>query len=172
MEATLQAIESLQGLEDERVRHKELALQQARYEVTHAQCQYDSVDPRNRLVAAELECRWNAALEVQSRLEDELATLRHQQSGPLTDAVRQQLLTLGHDVRRLWDHPRSPLEFKKRILRTVLKEIIATADGDTIHLLVHRPKAPTHVHLTLSVAVRFLSIIVRLLSQYGADCLL
>ena len=137
MQATLQAIESLRGNDDERVRHKELALQQARYEVTHARCQYDSVDPRNRLVAAELECRWNAALEAQSRLEEELAALRHQQGGPLTDATRQELLTLGHDVRRLWDHPRSPPEFKKRILRTVLKEIIATSNGDTIHLLMH-----------------------------------
>jgi excisionase family DNA binding protein len=65
----------------------------------------------------------------------QLAARRHEHGGPLTDAMR--VLTLGHDVRRLWDRPRSPLEFKKRILRTVLKEIIATSNGDTIHLLMH-----------------------------------
>lgn len=151
MQATLQAIEGLQGAEDERLRHKELALQQARYEVTYAQCQYDSVDPRNRLVAAELERRWNAALEVQSRLEEELAALRRQQGGRLSDATRQELLTLGHDVRRLWDHPRSPPEFKKRILRTVLKEIIATSNEDTIHLLVHW-QGGDHTELTFQKA--------------------
>ena len=40
-------------------RQFELALQQARYEVAHARRQYDTVDPANRLVAGELERRWN-----------------------------------------------------------------------------------------------------------------
>ena len=33
--------------------------------------------------------------------------------------------------------PQSPPEFKKRILRTVLKEIIASSDGDTVRLVLH-----------------------------------
>ena len=37
-------------------------LQQARYEAAHARRQYDAVDPANRLVAGELERRWNEAL--------------------------------------------------------------------------------------------------------------
>jgi hypothetical protein len=44
--------------EDKR-RQVELALEQARYEVGRARRQYDAVDPDNRLVAAELEKRWN-----------------------------------------------------------------------------------------------------------------
>ena len=115
----------------------ELALQQARYEVTHAQCQYDAVDPSNRLVAAELERRWNEMLKFKSQVEEELAALRRQQCDPLSDAARDELLALGHDVRRLWDYPKSPPEFKKRILRTVLKEIIASSDGDTVRLVLH-----------------------------------
>jgi hypothetical protein len=42
----------------ERLRQSELALEQARYEATHARRQYDAVDPDNRLVAGELERRW------------------------------------------------------------------------------------------------------------------
>jgi uncharacterized protein YndB with AHSA1/START domain len=137
VQASLQVIESLQGARDERVHHKELALQQARYEVTHAQCQYDAVDPSNRLVAAELERRWNEMLKFKSQVEEELAALRRQQCDPLSDATRDELLALGHDVRRLWDYPKSPPEFKKRILRTVLKEIIASSDGDTVRLVLH-----------------------------------
>ena len=48
-------------VEDKR-RQVELALEQARYEVGHARRQYDAVDPDNRLVAAELEKRWNERL--------------------------------------------------------------------------------------------------------------
>jgi hypothetical protein len=39
-----------------------LALTQARYDAAHARRQYDAVDPANRLVAGELERRWNDAL--------------------------------------------------------------------------------------------------------------
>jgi DNA invertase Pin-like site-specific DNA recombinase len=136
VEAALQAIDSLQGCEDERIRHKELALQQARYEVAHAQRQYDAVDPSNRLVAAELERRWNEALKVQSHLEEELVALQREQREPLSEATREELLALGRDVRRLWDHPDSPPEFKKHILRAVLKEVVATATGNTIRLVL------------------------------------
>jgi len=49
-----------------------LALQQARYEAAHARRQYDAVDPDNRLVAGELERRWNDALQVVNRIEREI----------------------------------------------------------------------------------------------------
>jgi Recombinase len=80
--------------------------------------------------------------------EEELAALRRQQRDPLNDATREELLALGHDVRRLWDHPKSPPEFKKRILRTVLKEIIASSDGDTVRLVLHW-QGGDHTELTL-----------------------
>jgi hypothetical protein len=56
VQAALQATESLQGGEDARIRQKELAVKRACYEVAHAQQQYDSVDPLNRLVAAQASC--------------------------------------------------------------------------------------------------------------------
>ncbi|PYT23818.1 MAG: serine recombinase, partial [Acidobacteria bacterium] len=60
--AAMEAIEALQGASDDRVQQKRLALERARYEVALARRQYDAVDPANRLVAAELERRWNLAL--------------------------------------------------------------------------------------------------------------
>ncbi len=59
--AAIEAIENLEGKTDERIRHKQLALEHARYEVTRARRQYDAVEPTNRLVAAELERRWNSS---------------------------------------------------------------------------------------------------------------
>ena len=43
-------------------REAELVLTQAPYEADLARRQYDAVDPTNRLVAAELERRWNDRL--------------------------------------------------------------------------------------------------------------
>jgi excisionase family DNA binding protein len=137
IEAAIEAIETLQGKSDDRIRQKTLALEHARYEVTRARRQYDAVDPANRLVAAELERRWNVALETQAQLEDELVILQRSRELPLSESTKRELLTLARDVPRLWDDPFSSPEHKKRILRIALKEIIATCEGDTVRLVLH-----------------------------------
>lgn len=137
LEAAIEAIEALQDASDDRIQQKALALEHARYEVTHARRQYDAVDPANRLVAAELERRWNQALTVESQLEAELATLQQGRERPLTDAQKRELLELARDLPRLWDDPRSSPEYKKRLLRIAVKEIIATCEGEIIRLVVH-----------------------------------
>ena len=137
IEAAMEAIEALQGASDDRIQQKALALEHARYEVTHARRQYDAVDPANRLVAAELERRWNQALTTEAQLEAELATLQQGRERPLSDAQKREVLELARDLPRLWDHPHSSPEHKKRLLRIALKEIIATCEGETIRLVLH-----------------------------------
>ena len=137
IEAALEAIDALRGGNDDRIQQKVLALEHARYEVTHARRQYDAVDPANRLVAAELERRWNQALATEAQLEAELATLQQCRERPLSEAQKRELLELARDLPRLWDDPRSLPEYKKRLLRIALKEIIATCEGETIRLVLH-----------------------------------
>lgn len=135
--AALEAIEALQGASDDRVQQKRLALERAGYEVTHARRQYDAVDPANRLVAAELERRWNQALATEAQLEAELLSLQPGREHPLCDAEKRELLELARDLPGLWDDPRSSPEYKKRLLRIALKEILATCEGETIRLVLH-----------------------------------
>ena len=137
IEAAVEAIETLQGAGDERVQQKVLALEQARYEVTRARRQYDGVDPANRLVAAELERRWNQALTMEAHLEEDLETLQQGRERPLSDVQKQELLALARDLPRLWDDPHGSPEHKKRLLRIALKEIMATSEGDSIRLVLH-----------------------------------
>ena len=68
IEAALQAIEDRQRASCEVRRQAELALEAARFEEKRAHRQYDAVDPDNRLVAGELERRWNGCLQVVSRV--------------------------------------------------------------------------------------------------------
>ncbi len=118
----MEAIESLQGASDERLQQKAMTLEHARYEVTRARRQYDAVDPTNRLVAAELERRWNQALTTEAQLEAELVTLQQSRERPLTDTQKRELLAFAHDLPSLWDDPQSLPEHKKRLLPIALKE--------------------------------------------------
>jgi hypothetical protein len=53
----------------------ERELEQANYEVTLASRRYEAVDPTKRLVARELESRWNATLERVGELKSRIARL-------------------------------------------------------------------------------------------------
>jgi len=91
IEASLQVL-STQSIEhDQKKRRLELAVERVRYEAEHAQRQYEAVDPRNRLVAAELEARWNRALTELAEAEARLDA--HQQSQiTLSEQDRNRLL--------------------------------------------------------------------------------
>jgi len=75
IEAALQAIEQRTFEAAGKRRQVELSLKHARYEVAHARRQYDAVDPDNRLVASELERRWNDKLIDVLRLEESSRSL-------------------------------------------------------------------------------------------------
>ena len=121
----------------EQLRHGELALEQACYEATRARRQYDAVDPDSRLVASELERRWNECLAVVAGLEKEIGRAQTKQPAALGDDERAALLALADDLPRLWNHPAASAETRKRILRAVLKEIIVTVEPDRLRLMLH-----------------------------------
>jgi excisionase family DNA binding protein len=137
MDAALQLIADRERAGTERLRQSELALQQAHYEETHARRQYDAIDPDNRLVAGELERRWNDRLAAVARLEEQIRNLQNEQPRALHDDERATLLALADDLPQLWNHPTASNETRKRILRAVLEEIIVTVEADRLRLVLH-----------------------------------
>jgi Recombinase/Recombinase zinc beta ribbon domain len=105
MEAAVKAIEAQSSQTTAAERQLQLSLQQARYEVAHARRQYDAVDPANRLVAGELERRWNEALQAVAKIESGITAMMAQRPPPLGEAERQKLISLGADLERAWLHP-------------------------------------------------------------------
>jgi len=137
IDAVINAIEATSSETTAAERQLELSVQQARYEVDLARRQYDAVDPDNRLVASELERRWNDALKAIARIESEIANAIARRPPPLGEPERQQLMTLGADIERAWSHPAATAAARKRILRTALSEIIVRRDGALIHAVLH-----------------------------------
>jgi hypothetical protein len=114
----------------------QLALEKASYEASRAQRQYDAVDPENRLVASELEKRWDEAIKAVDGLKEQIQQASAKRSD-LSEEDKRRLLDLGQDVRTLWAHPDAPVELKKRILRTILVEIIVNNTEDPPQHLLH-----------------------------------
>jgi len=137
IEAAVKAIEIQSNESTAAERQLELSLRQARYEAAHARRQYDAVDPANRLVAGELERRWNEALRAVARIEGEIAAMIAQRAPPLGEPERQQLMALGADLERAWSHPAATAGTRKRILRTALSEIIVRREGAIIQAVLH-----------------------------------
>jgi DNA invertase Pin-like site-specific DNA recombinase len=113
-------------------------LEAARYAADRTSRQYDAADPENRLVAAELEARWNQALihvgEVESKIAAHDATMAR--PSPLLAA---DIATLTADLPAVWSAPSTDARLKKRIVRTVIQEVVADIDDEAseIVLLIH-----------------------------------
>ncbi len=137
LEAALEVISGRKQAGSERLRQTGLALDQARYEAAHARRQYDAVDPDNRLVAGELERRWNDCLATVARLEDQIRTLRGEQPSAIVDDERMALMALASDLPALWNDPAASVETRKRILRAAIKEIIVTVEIRRLQLVLH-----------------------------------
>src|SRR5262249_33255783 len=92
--------------------------------------QYDAAEPENRLVARELEQRWEEALRAEQRLGEEYARFRQGQAGELTDADRARIAALAADVPGLWATAR-PAD-RQALIRHVVErvEIHATEDSE------------------------------------------
>jgi DNA invertase Pin-like site-specific DNA recombinase len=137
IDAAVKALDAQAGETSAAKRQLELALQRARFEAAHARRQYDAVDPTNRLVAGELERRWNEALQVVHRIESDIAAIEARKPVPLGEVERQQLMQLGTDLALAWSHPAATSATRKRIVRAALSEIVVRVEAEHIEMILH-----------------------------------
>ena len=133
VETSLQVLEKSHEERDQKRKALELALEKAKYEAARARRQYDAADPENRLVAAELESRWNASLVQVAGLEGRL-DVECQADHSLTESQREHLTTLGADLQVLWNEASTPVDLKKRVLRSVINEVVVDVNHDSGHI--------------------------------------
>jgi Recombinase/Recombinase zinc beta ribbon domain len=91
LEAALQVVADRERDGTPQLRRIELALEQARYEAARAHRQYDVVDPENRLVAADLERRWNERLAEVARLEEQVRVIHESLPAAMTETERADI---------------------------------------------------------------------------------
>src|ERR1700728_2787054 len=138
IEAALAATEAQEDQQRDKREQLENAIQQAQYEAARARRQYDAVDPDNRLVARELERRWNERLVQLRDLEIQRESLNQSKQAPALSAEdRARLMVLGKDLAKAWNSPGVTIETRKKIIRLLVKEIIVDVVDDKLALFIH-----------------------------------
>lgn len=138
-------------------------VERLRYQASLAERQFNRVDPDNRLVAAELERRWEAALLELRHAEEDMArnaAPRGGGAGP-TPGV---LVQLGPRVSEIWGDPTVGDARRKALLRCLVDKVVLRreAPGLATVRVVWRGGAVTEL------AVPLLATDVRALSSYPA----
>ena len=88
----------------------------------------------NRLVAGELEARWNRALERAAEIERRIA--EHDVAAPRAAIAPMTFEALAEDLPAVWSAPTTDARLKKRIVRTVIQEVIADLDEATAEIVL------------------------------------
>ncbi|MBY0318682.1 MAG: recombinase zinc beta ribbon domain-containing protein [Reyranella sp.] len=109
---------------DEQQRIVELELQQARYEALLAERRYAACDPDNRLIAAQLEKSWEAALRRVEACEARLQAVRT----PDPAAIVPNFAGLAEDLEAAWNAAGVSMRARQRLLRALVTDIIADID--------------------------------------------
>jgi DNA invertase Pin-like site-specific DNA recombinase len=131
MELHAAAVADLQRERQERDQHWQQRLERAGIEAERAARQYHAVEPENRLVARELERRWEQALREQRELEEEYHRFVARTPRELTDADHQRIEALAANVPEYWHDPNTPIQDRQIIIRSLVERITVAVRGRT-----------------------------------------
>jgi DNA invertase Pin-like site-specific DNA recombinase len=123
-----------QALRAERERfeaHWHQRLERARYQAQRAARQYEAVEPENRLVARELERRWEEALGQEQSLHEEYARFRRERPPELPSREREAILRLAQDVPALWHAADTTPQDRQEIVRVLVERVTVDVHEDS-----------------------------------------
>jgi DNA invertase Pin-like site-specific DNA recombinase len=131
LELSLAATEDIQRERKQLDDHWQQRLARSRYEVEQTRRQYAAVDPDHRLVARELERRWDEALRADEQLQADYERFARDCPKKLSPSEREQILSLAHDLPALWHADSTTPQDRQTIARLLLEQVTVTVEGHT-----------------------------------------
>ncbi len=132
---------SMKVFEEIRTRHEEVVqlhrtgLERARHEAELAQRRFLMVNPDNRLVADNLESRWNEALRTVTELEEKYNCVIAEYKDNLTSEKVERIKKLAKDFPAIWNDTRTSAKQRKRMVRLLIEDV-TLLKTDVIHVKV------------------------------------
>jgi DNA invertase Pin-like site-specific DNA recombinase len=114
-------------------------VERAKYESDRARRQYDAAEPENRLVARELERRWERALGELRQLEDDYARFQAEVPREMGAADRDRIRALAGDLPALWAASTTCGADRRAVVRLLIDRVVLTRRGEAelIDVAVH-----------------------------------
>jgi len=180
MKASIHAEEILSSKDGDKVKAFEQKVGQLEYETSRAFEQYNQVDPRNRLVAAELERRWNEKLEELKNAKNHLRTIEHERDY-ISEEEKEKILVFGERFSEAWKNEHCSNSLRKKIIRTIIEEVIVHSDEENqmLNFVIHW-KGGCHTEFEMAkpvsgvgqkTSLEDLEIIREMASRYGDDAI-
>jgi hypothetical protein len=132
LELSLRAAEDSQQERDRLHQHWRQRLERADYETDRAARQYHAVEPENRLVARQLERRWEESLREHRELQEAYDRFVREQPTELTAAEQEAIRTLASDIPALWKAASTTAADRKALLRHLVERVVVTVQGERI----------------------------------------
>ena len=130
MELSLAAADQIESERKRLQQHRQQSVERASYETERAYRQYTQVEPEHRMVARELERRWEAALAEQRAARESLEEFQRQQPTRLSDAERTRIGELATNVPALWHADTTPRSDRQAIVRQLIERVeVSVVDG-------------------------------------------
>jgi len=105
-------------------------VERARHEAELAERQFFLVDPGNRLVADNLEKRWNDKLRALATAEEALTKWREKNQFAVSSENREDILRLAQDFPAIWNHPQTTARDRKQMLRLMIQDVTLLRQDD------------------------------------------
>jgi DNA invertase Pin-like site-specific DNA recombinase len=101
-------------------------IERLQYQAALAERQFNQVDPDNRLVAAELERRWETALRELQQAEETYAQEKQKRPEPLAlpPELREAFSAIGQKLPQLWAQDVLTREQRKALLRCLIDKVV------------------------------------------------
>jgi DNA invertase Pin-like site-specific DNA recombinase len=129
LELSARAIADLEREQQRLDRHWRQRLERAGIEADRAARKYHAVEPENRLVARELERRWEQALRERRELEEQYDRFLADRPREPTAADRRRIEALAADVPGLWHDPAATVPERQQVVRYLVERITVAVRG-------------------------------------------
>ena len=125
IDAYAQSLEKQKQIDEQTDQAHRQQIQRLRYQAALAQRQFDQVDPDNRLVAAELERRWENALNELKQAEVSYEKQKKQERiAHIPKELEEAFRSIGQKIPELWGTIILSTSTKKALIRSLIDKVV------------------------------------------------
>ena len=119
-------------------------VQRAQYQADLARDRFMNIDPRNRLVADQLEADWNEKLRVLTDVREEYEQQHELDKVKLDKQCREKILSLVKNFPKVWNDPATSDQLRKRMIRLIIEDVTMERSDRNVDLRIRLKGGATH----------------------------